>query len=345
MDDKDKHENLFGDISSSSSEDESDNGSEISRQIPYESTNMTEDDSNYPIDKEMLDKKAKINSMHVSSSAPNLEDMNSNSNSGFPPIKRTRLNSSKGDDIFEALGMLDDANSCEVFEKPPAFLNLDKTSKTSIMHKSATVGGNLGGLDILEELDDAGDSFRSTFLQTTFEGLIDDQKNANDNKEEKITNLNDSNEDSKFETTVPSEIDLDENIKNNDTSDDEEQEVKRNDEDEIIHLKTQLLVGNLDKEQLDRYEAYKRSCFPRSVIKRLIQEATKCTVNVNVVITIAGMAKVFVSELVEEALDIQEALGDTGEPLLPKHLELAYQTLQDQGKLFGCKGFRKNPFT
>ncbi|CEF68482.1 Transcription initiation factor TFIID subunit 11 [Strongyloides ratti] len=343
MDDRDKHENLFGDISSSSSEDESDNESETSRQIPFEDTIMTEDDSNYPIDKETLDEKKKMNSFHVSISAPNLEDMNSNS--GFTPIKRARLPSTKGDDIFEALGMLDDANSCETFEKPPAFLNLNKVTKTSILHKSATVGGNLAGLDILEELDDAGDSFRSTFLQTTFEGLIDDQKFTGNNKEEKPSNLNDSNEDSKFDTTVASEMDLDENIKDNDTTDDEEAEIKRNDEDEIIHLKTQLLVGNLDKDQLDRYEAYKRSCFPRSVIKRLIQEATKCTVNVNVVITIAGMAKVFVSELVEEALDIQEALGDTGEPLLPKHLELAYQTLQEQGKLFGCKGFRKNPFS
>uniref|UniRef100_A0A0K0DZ68 TAFII28 domain-containing protein n=1 Tax=Strongyloides stercoralis TaxID=6248 RepID=A0A0K0DZ68_STRER len=328
MDDKDKHENLFGDISSSSSEDESDNGSENSRQIPYEDTIMTEDDSNYPIDKETLDEKKKITSFHVSNSAPNLEDMNSNS--GFTPMKRARLSSTKGDDIFEALGMLDDANSCEAFEKPPAFLNLDKAAKTSMFHKSATVGSNLAGLDILEELDDAGDSFRSTFLQTTFEGLIDDQKYINVNKEEKVSNLNDSNDDSKFDTTIASEMDLDENIKDNETSDDEETEIKRNDEDEIIHLKTQLLVGNLDKDQLDRYEAYKRSCFPRSVIKKLIQEATKCTVNVNVVITIA---------------DIQEALGDTGEPLLPKHLELAYQTLQEQGKLFGCKGFRKNPFT
>ncbi|XP_066591650.1 transcription initiation factor TFIID subunit 11 isoform X2 [Prorops nasuta] len=112
----------------------------------------------------------------------------------------------------------------------------------------------------------------------------------------------------------------------------ESKEKSKKELEEEEREKMQVLVSNFTEDQLDRYEMYRRAAFPKAAIKRIMQTITGCSVSQNVVIAMSGIAKVFVGEIVEEALDVMEAHGETG-PLQPKHLREAVRKLRLQGQI------------
>ena len=93
----------------------------------------------------------------------------------------------------------------------------------------------------------------------------------------------------------------------------------------------QLLVSSFTEDQLDRcqeflcfpwnhfalirYAMYRRGALPKATIKKVMQTITGTSVGHNVVIAMAGIAKVFAGEVVEEALKNLEDSGEGGQPL------------------------------
>lgn len=90
-----------------------------------------------------------------------------------------------------------------------------------------------------------------------------------------------------------------------------------------------LKWSQLTEEELNRYEMFRRSTFPKASIKRLMQSISGSTVSPNVVIAMSGIAKVFVGELVVEAIKIQKRYGESG-PIEPKHLREAYRVIKNR---------------
>lgn len=86
------------------------------------------------------------------------------------------------------------------------------------------------------------------------------------------------------------------------------------------------VIANMSREELHRYETFRRIGLKRNMIKRLCFEVIGQSCNPKFIIAVCGLAKVFVGELVSEAKNVQKEWGNTG-PLLVTHVHEAYRRL------------------
>lgn len=106
------------------------------------------------------------------------------------------------------------------------------------------------------------------------------------------------------------------------------------DKDEIIRERIaqsqeqmKHILELLSEDQLRRYETFRRVGFPRPAIRKLMSKVLDQQVNMNSVIVVSGIAKVFVGELVEEARKVMDDLGESGQ-IMPSHLLEAHRRLK-----------------
>ncbi|ODV94709.1 hypothetical protein PACTADRAFT_20143, partial [Pachysolen tannophilus NRRL Y-2460] len=100
---------------------------------------------------------------------------------------------------------------------------------------------------------------------------------------------------------------------------------------------TKLLMENLDKDQMDRYEAYRRTQLNKPGIKKIATSIFGQNIPPNFLTVLSGISKVFVGEIVEKAKDVQkryekaalvEANLKKKAPLRPEHIREAWRLYQ-----------------
>ncbi|QDZ19148.1 TAFII28 domain-containing protein [Chloropicon primus] len=92
-------------------------------------------------------------------------------------------------------------------------------------------------------------------------------------------------------------------------------------------------LRQLQGEQLERFEAYRRSAIPKATMKKLLLAVTGQTPDVNTTIVACGLAKLLVGEIVEAARKVAEERGAGDAPLTVGDLRRAYTLTLEETQL------------
>eukprot|EP00917_Polyrhabdina_sp_WS-2016_P003754 GHVP01008590.1.p1 GENE.GHVP01008590.1~~GHVP01008590.1.p1 ORF type:complete len:140 (-),score=36.84 GHVP01008590.1:102-521(-) len=119
---------------------------------------------------------------------------------------------------------------------------------------------------------------------------------------------------------------------------------KKRDPYEESRARTNIVLKTLSESQMERYVAFKQSSIPKKEVKRIISNTVDTpiaqTSEKQFIIGVAGVAKIFVGELIEKAHEVAEEMGelffpsdkmteDTLLPLRPEHIIEAYRRLSE----------------
>ncbi|XP_017480605.1 PREDICTED: transcription initiation factor TFIID subunit 11-like [Rhagoletis zephyria] len=126
--------------------------------------------------------------------------------------------------------------------------------------------------------------------------------------------------------SVAGEASLEKNSFKN-KSENKNKSIKLTSQDEDDRQKMMFLVSHFSKEQLERYEVFRRSKFSKNLIRKVIKDTLNLTISERFAVALAGIAKVYVGQIVEAGLDFMEEKNETG-PLKPKHIREAERRIK-----------------
>ncbi|WWC66460.1 uncharacterized protein I206_100362 [Kwoniella pini CBS 10737] len=107
---------------------------------------------------------------------------------------------------------------------------------------------------------------------------------------------------------------------------------------------TFLLRDQLDNEQAKRFDTFSTVALNKNAIKRLNRELYDQHASPQISMVVAGMAKIFVADVIELAKDLQSHSAHPDGPLQPYHLKLARMHLEESGLLADRKQAKKALF-
>jgi len=90
-------------------------------------------------------------------------------------------------------------------------------------------------------------------------------------------------------------------------------------------------LATMNESELDRYEAYRRSCLPRPKMKKLLSALSNLPVHDDkILIVLCSLTKMFVGQIVQESRSVASEMGESG-PLRPQHVRKAFKKLESEG--------------
>ncbi|WVF70818.1 hypothetical protein IAT40_005612 [Kwoniella sp. CBS 6097] len=96
---------------------------------------------------------------------------------------------------------------------------------------------------------------------------------------------------------------------------------------------TFLLRDQLDSDQAKRFDTFSTVAINKNAIKRLNRDLYDQHCSPQVCMVVAGMAKIFIADVIELALDLQPYSAHPTGPLQPYHLKIARMQLEQHGLL------------
>ena len=106
-------------------------------------------------------------------------------------------------------------------------------------------------------------------------------------------------------------------------------ERERGGNDSLLLERYNAFIRCATPEQLQRFDHYQRSKFPRVAMNSLMKETVGHSSQKSAIV-LASLAKMFVGEMVETAREQMTSVGESG-PIQPHRLRQAYRTLQNSG--------------
>eukprot|EP01024_Parvocaulis_polyphysoides_P051347 TRINITY_DN50507_c0_g1_i1.p1 TRINITY_DN50507_c0_g1~~TRINITY_DN50507_c0_g1_i1.p1 ORF type:complete len:262 (+),score=53.72 TRINITY_DN50507_c0_g1_i1:87-872(+) len=204
----------------------------------------------------------------------------------------------------------------EIMKEEQKILNTNTGEQTDKENKQV-----VSASDTQKQISDTENNQIPAATQNQTEGK-DEQKPSNNQLQEIHDNQKDDDDDIDLQGDSEAYSDSDSD------SGKEAKEISK----EELNARRMAVFDTLSNLQMDRYECFRRASFQKSKMARVMKFVLRQSVNERMIISMQGIAKLFVGELIECARKVCMDREETG-PLKPSHIHTAYQILFREGKI------------